>query len=158
MFSFASAEIISLGLEGILYGKRITYHESHPTRTHIGIYLMLFFACLTVIHSKRQEGGMQDANYKLLATSAVLFVLITWVSLQVSAQVLHSDDTFKHMAIDIVRLYMAYQHPTTLEADIYYSNNPAVLSVMKTAVYLAMTLIWDAFMVSETAKTIKRSI
>ncbi|KAJ7087131.1 hypothetical protein C8R44DRAFT_820355 [Mycena epipterygia] len=92
-----------------------------------GMYLILFSACMSVSHHRRKEDG--GINYKFFVTSVVLFVFITW-----------------HLVIDIIRLSFAYQHVTTLEADIYYSNLPSALSIIKTGVYVAITVVSDAFM------------
>ncbi|KAJ6595530.1 hypothetical protein DFH09DRAFT_906087 [Mycena vulgaris] len=111
MLSFSGSETIALCLEAVAYG----------------MYLILFFACLSVAHTRRKED--RGLNYKFLVTSLVLFVFITW-----------------HMVIDAVRLSFAYQHQTTLEADIYYSNLPSALSIIKTGVYVGITVVSDAFM------------
>ncbi|KAJ7083922.1 hypothetical protein C8R43DRAFT_1051924 [Mycena crocata] len=111
MISFAMSEMIALMLEALAYG----------------MYLILFFACLSVAFARRKE--KRGFNSKFLATSLLLFVLITW-----------------HLITDAVMLFLAYNNETTLEADIYYSNIPGTLNVMKTGVYVCVTLISDAFM------------
>ncbi|KAJ7187834.1 hypothetical protein C8R46DRAFT_1052767 [Mycena filopes] len=110
MLSFSGAETVALCLESLTYG----------------MYLILFFACLSVVHTRRKED--RHLNYKFLATSLILFAFITL-----------------HLVIDIVRLSLAYQHETILEADAYYANLPSALSIMKTGAYVAITVVSDAF-------------
>ncbi|KAJ7796777.1 hypothetical protein B0H14DRAFT_2913672 [Mycena olivaceomarginata] len=45
-------------------------------------------------------------------------------------------------------LFLAYSNETTAEADLYYIKRllPGTLNVMKTALYVATTLVSDAFM------------
>ena len=43
----------------------------------IGIYVVLFAACVKVLFSKRRRRA--GGNYRLITVSALLFVLITWV-------------------------------------------------------------------------------
>lgn len=51
------------------------------------------------------------------------------------------------MVIDIVRLLQAYGQPTLVLANIFYTEVTTPLSVLKTGVYVAITVISDAFMV-----------
>ncbi|KAJ7091722.1 hypothetical protein C8R43DRAFT_1142004 [Mycena crocata] len=111
MISVAMSEMIALVLEGWLYG----------------MYLILFFACLTVAFNRRKES--RGFNYVFLTTTFLLFVLITW-----------------HFVVDAVMLFIAYNHETTREADQYYANLPGTLNVMKTGLYIGVTLVSDAFM------------
>ncbi|KAJ7023584.1 hypothetical protein C8F04DRAFT_1133993 [Mycena alexandri] len=112
MISFALSEIIALVVEALAYG----------------MYLILFFASLSVAFSRRK--AKRGFGNKFLATALLLFVLITW-----------------HLAIDSAMLFLAYSNETTAEADLYYINGtPGTLNVMKTALYVATTLVSDAFM------------
>ncbi|KAJ7804797.1 hypothetical protein B0H14DRAFT_2882981 [Mycena olivaceomarginata] len=92
------------------------------------MYLILFFASLSVALARRK--AKRGFGNKFLATALLLFVLITW-----------------HLAIDSAMLFLAYSNETTAEADLYYINGtPGTLNVMKTALYVATTLVSDAFM------------
>ncbi|KAJ7829513.1 hypothetical protein B0H14DRAFT_2809898 [Mycena olivaceomarginata] len=92
------------------------------------MYLILFFASLSVAFARRK--AKRGFGNKFLATALLLFVLITW-----------------HLAIDSAMLFLAYSNETTAEADLYYINGtPGTLNVMKTALYVATTLVSDAFM------------
>ncbi|KAH9167706.1 hypothetical protein EDB89DRAFT_111322 [Lactarius sanguifluus] len=92
-----------------------------------GVYLVLFVGCIKVLISKRRRRS--GGNIRLVLISSTLFVLITW-----------------HEIIDAIRLYMAYkQSQTNTGADLYYAHAASLLSVMKTAVYLAETLASDLF-------------
>lgn len=51
------------------------------------------------------------------------------------------------MVIDIVRLVEAFSGATTLEAERYYHSVTAPLSVLKTGVYVAITVVSDALIV-----------
>ncbi|KAI0249425.1 hypothetical protein BJV78DRAFT_693838 [Lactifluus subvellereus] len=92
-----------------------------------GIYVVLFAACVKVLCSKRRRRA--GGNYRLVIVSSVLFILVTW-----------------HEIIDAIRLFLAYQNSqTTADADLYFTNVTAKLSVMKTSVYLAETIVSDLF-------------
>ncbi|KAI9454180.1 hypothetical protein F5148DRAFT_985216 [Russula earlei] len=109
--SFASSELVALCLESILYG----------------VYVVLFAECIKVLYHKRRRSA--GGNYRLIAVSSVLFILITW-----------------HEVLDAVRLYHAYRgSQTDRAADLYYVNVTSMLSVMKTSVYLAETIVSDLF-------------
>jgi hypothetical protein len=58
--TFASAELIALSLEAVLYG----------------LYVSLFAGCVSVLYNKRRRRG--GGNYRLILVSTTLFVLITW--------------------------------------------------------------------------------
>ncbi|KAJ7127296.1 hypothetical protein C8R43DRAFT_817572, partial [Mycena crocata] len=109
--SFAMSEMTALVFEAWIYG----------------MYLILFFACLSVASTRRTEG--RGFNSVFLTTALLLFVLITW-----------------HFVLDAVMLFLAYNHETTREADIYYSNPSGLLGVMRTGLYFGVTLVSDAFM------------
>ncbi|KAJ7035934.1 hypothetical protein C8F04DRAFT_1097129 [Mycena alexandri] len=112
MISFALSEIIALVVEALAYG----------------MYLILFFASLSVAFARRK--AKRAFGNKFLATAFLLFVLITW-----------------HLAIDSAMLFLAYSNETAAEADLYYINGtPGTLNVMKTALYVVTTLVSDAFM------------
>ncbi|KAI0299226.1 hypothetical protein BC826DRAFT_64231 [Russula brevipes] len=109
--SFASAELVGLFLELILYG----------------IYVALFAGCVKVLYNKRRRG--EGGNHRLILALAVLFVLITW-----------------HQVVDALRIYLGYHGGQADQgADVYFLNVTAMLCVMKTAVYLAMTVLSDLF-------------
>ncbi|KAI0299221.1 hypothetical protein BC826DRAFT_64102 [Russula brevipes] len=109
--SVASAELVGLCLESILYG----------------IYVALFAGCVKVLYNKRRRG--EGGNHRLILALAVLFVLITW-----------------HQVIDALRIYLSYHgNQTDQGADLYFLNVTAVLCVMKTAVYLVVTVVSDLF-------------
>ncbi len=55
----------------------------------------------------------------------------------------------QHEIIDAIRLYFAYHaSQTDSGADQYYVNVTSMLSIMKTSVYLAETVVSDLFIVS----------
>jgi hypothetical protein len=58
--TFASAEIVALSLEAVLYG----------------LYVSLFAACVSVLYNKQRRRG--GGNYRLILVSSTLFILITW--------------------------------------------------------------------------------
>ncbi|KAF8472284.1 hypothetical protein DFH94DRAFT_767863 [Russula ochroleuca] len=92
-----------------------------------GLYFSLFASCVKVLYNKRRRRG--GGNYRLILVSTTLFVLITW-----------------HLVIDIVRLYLAFEKSETDQgADLYYVRVTAPLSVVKTAIYLAETVVSDLF-------------
>ncbi|KAI0298786.1 hypothetical protein B0F90DRAFT_1731074 [Multifurca ochricompacta] len=93
-----------------------------------GIYVVLFAGCVKVLFSKRRRRA--GGNYRLIIVSSVLFVLITW-----------------HQIADAVRLYISYHenNQTSQGPDIYFINVKATLSIMKTSVYLAETVVSDLF-------------
>ncbi|KAH9979197.1 hypothetical protein BJV74DRAFT_858521 [Russula compacta] len=92
-----------------------------------GVYFVLFTGCIRVLYSKRRQRG--GGNHRLIIVSSVLFILITW-----------------HEVLDIIRLYLAYQGSETNNgADLYYVNVKGMTSVMKTSVYLVVTVVSDLF-------------
>ncbi|THH18348.1 hypothetical protein EW146_g2618 [Bondarzewia mesenterica] len=91
-----------------------------------GFYLLLFAACLNILFGRRKENAM---NVRLLAATCMLFCLITW-----------------HIVIDAVRVVLAFRSSDLVAgADLYYSDVKSVGSVMKTAVYVTITAVSDAF-------------
>jgi len=92
-----------------------------------GMYFALFAECVKVLcHKRRRTAG---GNHRLILVSVSLFILITW-----------------HQIVDAIRLYYAYQKSGSAEgADQYYSRVTAVLSIMKTSIYLAETAVSDMF-------------
>ncbi|KAI0271304.1 hypothetical protein BC834DRAFT_435837 [Gloeopeniophorella convolvens] len=92
-----------------------------------GVYFVLFVGCVKVLVNRRRRRA--GANYRLITVSSILFALITW-----------------HEIIDAIRLFLAYRNSQTdTGADIYFANVTQTLSVMKTAVYLAETVVSDLF-------------
>jgi len=92
-----------------------------------GIYVVLFAGCVKVLYNKRRRRA--GGNHRLILVSVALFVLITW-----------------HQVIDTIRIFLAYHtNQTDQAADVYFLNVTAMLSVMKTAVYLAETVVSDLF-------------
>jgi hypothetical protein len=54
----------------------------------------------------------------------------------------------QHLVLDIVRLYLAFQGgETTDAADLYFDRVTSALSVVKTSIYLAETVVSDLFIV-----------
>lgn len=77
MISFAMSEMVALVLEAMAYGEHLQRACALLTNDFTGMYLILFFACLSVAFTRRKE--QRGFNYKFLVTSLLLFVLITWV-------------------------------------------------------------------------------
>ncbi|KAI0787090.1 hypothetical protein BC629DRAFT_491300 [Irpex lacteus] len=114
-FTFSVSEIVGLCIESVLYG----------------MYLILFFQCMSILYSKRKTSG---PNVRLSSISVALFVLITW-----------------HEVIDAYRLVTAFERSEVPQgADLFYANVTSVLSIMKTALYLVMTVLSDFFMLYRT--------
>jgi hypothetical protein len=81
--------------------------------------------------------------------STTLFVLITWVRVPpcVDHDFFHSFPS-QHLVIDLVRLYIAFHGSETEEgADLYYIRVTSTMSLIKTSVYLAETIVSDLFIV-----------
>ncbi|KAH9990778.1 hypothetical protein BJV77DRAFT_1011183 [Russula vinacea] len=92
-----------------------------------GLYVSLFASCVKVLYNKRRRRG--GGNYRLILVSLTLFALITW-----------------HLVTDIVRLYIAFEKSETDQgADLYFIRVTAPLSVVKTSIYLAETVVSDMF-------------
>jgi len=107
-----------------------------------GVYVVLFASCFQVVFKRRK--GKNVAGRKLLAiTSLSLFLFITW-----------------HVIIDVVRLYSAFKtiNGVANSAADYYSRVNAPLSVMKTSLYVVMTLISDSFILYRTYIVWQRSL
>ncbi|KAI0294204.1 hypothetical protein BC826DRAFT_910146 [Russula brevipes] len=91
-----------------------------------GIYVALFCSSAKVLLTKRK--AISGAT-PLLALASVFAVLITW-----------------HVTTDAVRLVYAFKRDEVpLGPDIYYANVASALSLMKTALYLVTTVLFDAF-------------
>jgi hypothetical protein len=113
---FALSEIVALAVESFC----------------CGIYFALFGSSVKVLLSKRKSisGAMP-----LLGLASVFAILITW-----------------HILTDAVRLVYAFKSTLTGDlvavvdgSDLYYANVSSVLSVVKTSVYLLITVLFDAF-------------
>ncbi|KAH9963626.1 hypothetical protein BC827DRAFT_1128719 [Russula dissimulans] len=92
-----------------------------------GMYFVLFADCIRVLYNKRRRKS--GGNHRLLAVSCTLFVLITW-----------------HEILDCYRVYRAFGvNQTEQGADRYFVQVTAMLSVMKTSIYLAETVVSDLF-------------
>ena len=60
----------------------------------------------------------------------------------------HSFIPLQHLVLDIVRLYLAFEKSETDQgADLYFIRVTAPLSVVKTSIYLAETVVSDLFIV-----------
>jgi len=91
-----------------------------------GIYFALFGSSVKVLLNKRKT---ISTSTTLLALAGVFSLLITW-----------------HMLIDAVRMVLAFKDSQIpIGGDLYYANASSVLSVMKTALYLVTTILFDAF-------------
>jgi len=91
-----------------------------------GIYFALFGSSVKVLFNKRKT---ISSALPLLGLASVFAILITW-----------------HILTDATRLVFAFkssQEP--IGGDLYYANVSAALSVIKTSVYLVITVLFDAF-------------
>jgi hypothetical protein len=91
-----------------------------------GIYVALFGSSVKVLLNKRKS---ISAAMPLLGLASLFAILITW-----------------HILTDGVRLVYAFKSSQVpIGGDLYYANVSSALSVMKTAVYLIVTILFDAF-------------
>jgi len=91
-----------------------------------GIYFVLFGSAVKVLLNKRKS---ISGTTPLLALAGVLGVLITW-----------------HVLTDAARLVYAFKRDLApLGPDLYYANVASTLSLIKTSLYLVITVIFDAF-------------
>jgi len=91
-----------------------------------GIYFVLFFSSVKVLLNKRKT--ISSAT-QLLAVAGVLGILITW-----------------HVITDAVRIVYAFKRDEVpLGSDLYYADVASSMSVIKTSLYLVITIIFDAF-------------
>ncbi|KLO17596.1 hypothetical protein SCHPADRAFT_994275 [Schizopora paradoxa] len=107
-----------------------------------GVYVVLFASCVQVIFVWRR--GRNVADRKLLAFTALsLFIFITW-----------------HVVVDAVRLYIAFRSINGIpnSAADYYANVSGPLSVMKTSIYVVVTLISDSFILYRSYVVWQRSL
>ncbi|OCH86633.1 hypothetical protein OBBRIDRAFT_212845 [Obba rivulosa] len=96
-----------------------------------GLYMMLFKKCVQVLFKKRR---MNALSTRLVVVTGSLFVLITW-----------------HFITDIVRLIVAVNTSAeVIGVAEQYDDLRSVFSVMKTAVYVAITAVSDAFILYRT--------
>jgi hypothetical protein len=153
--TFASSELVAISLESVLYGtyavllflRRFARSGAHSfPRDGRAV---LFPLCVV------RQGSLQQATAKgwgelpphpgldhslrphNLGSYPALCLIIRapFIPLQ-------------HLVIDIVRLYLAFEKSETDQgADLYYVRVTAPLSVVKTAIYLAETVVSDLFIV-----------
>jgi len=91
-----------------------------------GIYFVLFCSSIKMLLNKRKT---IEGTTPLLAIAGVLGVLITW-----------------HVLTDMVRaVYSFKKDQVPLGPDLYYANVASALSLVKTALYLIITVIFDGF-------------
>ncbi|KAI9436015.1 hypothetical protein H4582DRAFT_1958494 [Lactarius indigo] len=91
-----------------------------------GIYFALFGSSVKVLLNKRKSisGAML-----LLGLVGVFSVLITW-----------------HVITDAVRIVYAFKDSQLpIGGDLYFANVASALSLIKTALYLVITILFDAF-------------
>ena len=121
-----------------------------------GIYCVLFCSSIKVLLNKRKT---ISGTTPLLAVGGVLGILITWVSISLLLytplwrrfSLGHSSPLFprQHAITDGVRTVHAFKHDQVpLGPDLYYANVASALSLIKTSLYLVITVIFDAFIVS----------
>jgi hypothetical protein len=118
-----------------------------------GIYLVLFGSSIKVLLNKRKA---ISGTTPLLAVAGVLCILITWVSISLliyssSRETVLTEPVFlrQHVITDGVRAVYAFkQDQVPLGSDLYYANVASSLSLIKTSLYLVITVIFDAFIVS----------
>jgi hypothetical protein len=91
-----------------------------------GIYFVLFASSVKMLLNKRNT---ISGTTPLLALAGVFGILITW-----------------HVLTDAVRLVYAFKRDQApLGPDLYYANVASCLSLIKTSLYLVITVIFDAF-------------
>ncbi|KAI0280916.1 hypothetical protein BGY98DRAFT_282161 [Russula aff. rugulosa BPL654] len=91
-----------------------------------GIYVVLFGSSIKVLLNKRKA---ISGTTPLLALAGVLVALITW-----------------HVITDAVRTVYAFKRDQVpLGPDLYYANVASAMSLIKTSLYLIITVIFDAF-------------
>ena len=133
----------------LLVRRLITPHTDRAFLS--GLYFALFADCVKVLYNKRRRRA--GGNHRLILVSTTLFVLITWV------RCLSLDPAFlsypiQHLVLDIVRLYLAFQGSETEHgADLYFDRVTSSLSIVKTSVYLAETIVSDLFIVCTQASS-----
>jgi len=91
-----------------------------------GIYFALFGSSVKVLYHKRKTiaGAMP-----MLGLASAFAILISW-----------------HVITDAVRLVYAFKNSQTeIGGDLYYANVASSLSLVKTAVYLIITILFDGF-------------
>jgi hypothetical protein len=121
-----------------------------------GIYFVLFFSSIKVLLDKRKT---ISGTAPLLAVAGVFGILITWVSISYVNTLLSEHGSHwaisppplprQHVATDGVRTVYAFKRDQVpLGPDLYYANVASAMSLIKTALYLITTIIFDAFIVS----------
>lgn len=91
-----------------------------------GIYFVLFCSSIKVLLDKRKT---ISGTTPLLAVAGVFGILITW-----------------HVTTDGIRTVYAFKRDQDpLGPDLYYANVASAMSLIKTALYLITTIIFDAF-------------
>ncbi|KAI9434118.1 hypothetical protein BJY52DRAFT_1422542, partial [Lactarius psammicola] len=91
-----------------------------------GIYFALFGSSVKVLFSKRKtiSGAMP-----LLGLAGAFAVLITW-----------------HVITDAVRMVYAFKNSQVpIGGDLYFANVASALSLIKTSLYLVITILFDGF-------------
>jgi len=117
---------------------------------------VLFGSSIKVLLNKRKT---ISGTTPLLAVAGVLGILITWVSVSHANTLLSGDGSHRvifpppfprqHIITDGVRTVYAFkQDQVPLGSDLYYANVASALSLIKTSLYLVITIIFDAFIVS----------
>jgi hypothetical protein len=91
-----------------------------------GIYFVLFASSVKLLLNKRNS---ISGTTPLLALAGILGALITW-----------------HVLTDAVRLVYSFKRDLApLGPDLYYANVASALSIVKTSLYLVITVLFDAF-------------
>ena len=156
--SFATSELIALSLESVLYG---TFRPPGASSPQPLISLLRFSYQACTVPSLRgasrcsttsgggAEGGTTASSLSRSLSSSLslgfVFLLrrsyLPFIPLQ-------------HLVLDIVRLYLAFQGSETADAaDLYFDRVTSALSVVKTSVYLAETVVSDLFIVRISASS-----
>lgn len=139
-----------------------THYHFRPMRANTviafsGIYVVLFGSSIKVLLNKRKA---ISGTTPLLALAGVLVALITWVSIS-HAKIHSSRESIltglifpppfprQHVITDAVRTVYAFKRDQVpLGPDLYYANVASAMSLIKTSLYLIITVIFDAFIVS----------
>lgn len=116
---------------------------------------MQFGLSIKVLLNKRKA---ISGTTTLLAIAGVLGILITWVSIShakirskemVLTGLISPPILQQHVITDAVRTIYAFKRDQVpIGPDLYFANVASALSLIKTSLYLIITVIFDAFIVS----------
>lgn len=148
--TFASSELLALGLESAFYGPSL----SSPPSDHFLTHRFFRVLCLSVCGVRRRP--LQQAAAKgwgELPPHPGLGDPLRPHNIGSSPpcvdHTLFHSFTSQHLVIDLSRLYIAFNGSETDQgADLYYFRVTSMMSLLKTSVYLTETIVSDLFIVS----------